>query len=568
MPPRAGGFIRRWDKGSRQQRINILSEFLHLHRNSTGAEIERDLGASAMLFFTRITAWLRLTYMLNYELSVQLSAISLFLQGQRFLTNFMEVGGIQTLLDILCHRTKNKDDKQNALLILIHIANSGRVCREMICDDVGPIPEDRIRWAEDVVGFLGVTDLSGLHKHHSEVRAQIEAVCAAKVADLRNHGYPENASALASDVAKALDILTGNVPYCGGDMLCEALLHERNETTLELYGSLFMALGQGNPRKRSLIDAGLLRVIRSGDEAAQLCAATTLRSLQMAKQHYGGGQGAQVFGLIAAAPSRSADQTPTPDIPQQERRQRLKLPNVSGQLVPSAVSQQQGEEDEEEEEEDPDVAQLVDTLSRLLHSENVKLRFEGTEFLITAAQNDHLLCSVVRRMCSYIDDDGWAAARHAGSAEDEADTPRQDDVEDAVVRRRRASSARVIARVLSWRAEHQGDPASGPGMLRLVVDLLEERKVYVALLRLIRNSDAKDIDTQRECATALQRIVRCADTHSSEVAASYLFPDARAVVQSVLPPEAFAAFEGREEFDIEYLRALREELLHSESGVL
>jgi hypothetical protein len=262
---------RQWDKGSRTQRTNILTNFLRRHRGSTAAEIERDLGHGALLFFTRITAWLRLTYKLGVVLSLQLSALSLFLQGQRYLTQFMEVGGIQTLTDLICI-TPVVDDKINATLLLIHIANSGRVYREMICDGAGM------------------------------------------------------------------------------ECLVKATLRETHEKALELTGSLFLALGQGNPRKAAVVHSGLLFTMLHGDDPGALCAATTLRSLQLAKQSYGG---------------------------------------PGGTMVGAEMSAEHGE--------GASYDALLDAVFHLLRSDSVKLRFEGMELLTIAAQNSSLLGSVVRR---------------------------------------------------------------------------------------------------------------------------------------------------------------------------
>ena len=58
----------------------------------------------ASLFLTRITAWLRLTYLLGQNIALQLKAISIFVSassGNRFLGEFLEVGGILTILEIL-----------------------------------------------------------------------------------------------------------------------------------------------------------------------------------------------------------------------------------------------------------------------------------------------------------------------------------------------------------------------------------------------------------------------------------------------------------------------------------
>lgn len=53
--------LKEWDKGSTNVRRKILKEFIAQHQNKTGTELEEELAHSASLFFTRITAWLRLT---------------------------------------------------------------------------------------------------------------------------------------------------------------------------------------------------------------------------------------------------------------------------------------------------------------------------------------------------------------------------------------------------------------------------------------------------------------------------------------------------------------------------
>eukprot|EP00759_Apiculatamorpha_spiralis_P032408 PhF_6_TR33840/c0_g1_i1/m.49631 len=268
--------LKSWDAASKSQRVKILSDFVRVNRNATGADLERDLGPSAMLLFMRITTWLRLTYTMNYELSIQLTALSLFLQGQRFLTSFMENGGLLVIIDILTQEQTNATDRQNALLILIHIANSGRVFREMACD------------------------------------------------------------------GSAVDIIV------------QAFLKEDNSTTLELYGSLFLALGQGNPRKTALVQSGLVITILHGGENAALCAATTLRSLQLTKKQTSGANA----GMVGAE---------------------------SGS--PEAVEL------------------LLSAFFRLLESENVKLRYEGAELLQLCAQNAAFVPLVVARLVATMSPD-------------------------------------------------------------------------------------------------------------------------------------------------------------------
>eukprot|EP00755_Sulcionema_specki_P031977 Sspe_Gene.97748::Locus_71285_Transcript_1_2_Confidence_0.800_Length_2106::g.97748::m.97748 len=346
--------LRDWDRGSRQQRIQLLTNFIAAHRHSTGADIDRDLGAVAILFFTRITAWLRLTYMLGYELSVQLSAISLFMQGHKYLTHFLEIGGVATLLDIINHSWKAKEDKQNALLILIHIANSGRVHREIICDDMEH-PTERVEWAEQVLSVKASDPKVKTEEFRETVLMQLENQKAAS---------PAKASSLQHDVLRALNLLGGTGNKNGVELIVDSLMDEDDDNTLELYGSLFVALGHGNPRKRSLLDSALLRAIRHGCDHAALCAASALRSLQATNLSFGD-RSLHPFGLLSD----------------------------SG---------------------DDEAMALVATLARLLESPNVKLKYEGTELLVAAACNPSLLPFVVSAMTtllSYSPDAGFDLAK-------------------------------------------------------------------------------------------------------------------------------------------------------------
>lgn len=53
--------LNEWDKGSKETRKKILTDFTAHNQNRTGTEIEEELAHSASLLLTRITAWLRLT---------------------------------------------------------------------------------------------------------------------------------------------------------------------------------------------------------------------------------------------------------------------------------------------------------------------------------------------------------------------------------------------------------------------------------------------------------------------------------------------------------------------------
>lgn len=360
--------LRQWDKGSRNQRIAILSHFVRRHKQSTAAELERDVGHGALLFFTHITAWLRLTYPLGYELSVQLSAIALFLQGQKFLTNFLEVGGIQTLTDILTLPIDGPDrsDKNNCLLLLLHISNSGRVYREMICDGAGT------------------------------------------------------------------------------DCIVKATLQETDDKTLELTAALFLSLGQGNPRKATLVHAGLLYVMLHGCDGAALCAATTLRSLQMAKEQH---------LRKAGAPESSI----------------------------AIIGAESGQK------EDTDA--LLSAFFHLLSKDNVKLRFEGTELISIAAKNSALTLPVLSRCLDVLDDDRLGIR---DEEEDVAQTVR--------VQRQQTACGRAVLNILL--RSHSEDA------LHRMFAFLDRRGGHHSLMKYLKLTETKDVGAMLDCARAIQFLCR------------------------------------------------------------
>ncbi|KAJ3281685.1 hypothetical protein HDU79_010575, partial [Rhizoclosmatium sp. JEL0117] len=103
-------------------------------------QLEREFGNGASLFLTRVTAWLRLTYLLNFNISLQLQAISIFISaasGSRFLAEFLEVGGVLTVLELLGLSQVKESDKAEALRLLLHIANAGRKYKEFLCESYG-----------------------------------------------------------------------------------------------------------------------------------------------------------------------------------------------------------------------------------------------------------------------------------------------------------------------------------------------------------------------------------------------------------------------------------------------
>lgn len=132
--------LNEWDKGSKVVRRQILLDFIRQNGNKTGPELEAEFAQAASLFLTRLTAWLRLTYMIGTCLNEQLQALQIFLAASsapKFLSEFLEVGGVLTVLEILGLKQAKESDKREALVLLTHIANAGRKYKELICESYG-----------------------------------------------------------------------------------------------------------------------------------------------------------------------------------------------------------------------------------------------------------------------------------------------------------------------------------------------------------------------------------------------------------------------------------------------
>lgn len=132
--------LQQWDHGSKNVRSKILQDFIASNQGKTGPELDLEFAHAASLFLTRVTAWLRLTYMLGTCVQLQLKAITIFVgssSGHRFLAEFLEVGGVLTVLEILGLRQAKEADKCQALKLLMCVSNSGRRYKELICESFG-----------------------------------------------------------------------------------------------------------------------------------------------------------------------------------------------------------------------------------------------------------------------------------------------------------------------------------------------------------------------------------------------------------------------------------------------
>ncbi|KAI9199221.1 uncharacterized protein BJ171DRAFT_570610 [Polychytrium aggregatum] len=138
-------------QGNRHVREKILCDFVANNRHKTGPQLEREFGNGASLFLNRVTSWLRLTthyyshgasirYLLGYNLALQLQAVSIFVSassGHRFLSEFLEVGGVMTVLEIIGLPQIKEAEKAEGLRLLLHIASAGRKYKEFICESYG-----------------------------------------------------------------------------------------------------------------------------------------------------------------------------------------------------------------------------------------------------------------------------------------------------------------------------------------------------------------------------------------------------------------------------------------------
>ncbi|XP_066232295.1 LOW QUALITY PROTEIN: armadillo-like helical domain containing protein 1 [Saccopteryx leptura] len=133
-------FLQDWDNAGKATRSNILNNFIKTNQGKTAPELEQEFSQGASLFLARLTTWLRLTYMTGSCLEKLLRSIGIFLSAvssNRYLTEFLEVGGVLTLLEILGLEKIKEEDKKQSIKLLQVIANSGRKYKELICESYG-----------------------------------------------------------------------------------------------------------------------------------------------------------------------------------------------------------------------------------------------------------------------------------------------------------------------------------------------------------------------------------------------------------------------------------------------
>ncbi|KAG7495111.1 armadillo-like helical domain containing 1 [Solea senegalensis] len=133
-------FLREWDRGDRAARGRMLNTFLCQNQGKSFYELECEFAQVSSLFLARLTTWMRLTYMFGTLLGLQLRAIRVFLSASghdQYVMEFLEDGGVLSLLDILNHTQSKEEDKTEALRLLLTVSNAGRNYKEIICESNG-----------------------------------------------------------------------------------------------------------------------------------------------------------------------------------------------------------------------------------------------------------------------------------------------------------------------------------------------------------------------------------------------------------------------------------------------
>ncbi|NXP07353.1 ARMD1 protein, partial [Thinocorus orbignyianus] len=166
-------FLQEWDSAHKVARSHILNNFIRSNDGKTEPELEVEFSQGASLFLARLTAWLRMTYMYSTCLNKLLKSIGIFLSaagGHRYIIEFLDIGGVLILLEILGLNHLKEEDKRDSVKLLQLIANAGRKYKELICESYG---------VQSVAKFLATSN-------SAEVQADVQVLL-----DSLGHGNPK-----------------------------------------------------------------------------------------------------------------------------------------------------------------------------------------------------------------------------------------------------------------------------------------------------------------------------------------------------------------------------------------
>ncbi|XP_069837313.1 armadillo-like helical domain containing protein 1 isoform X2 [Dendropsophus ebraccatus] len=170
-------FFKEWDNGNKVTRSRILRNFISFNQGKMVPELEQEFSQGGSLFLARLTTWLRLSYMLGTCLKEILQSLWIFLSasGSRYKVEFVEVGGILTLLEILGLKQINEESKMEALRILQVLARAGRKYKELICESYGVravaecLAKSKMEDTQEQAQMLLELLAHGNPKYHSQV---------------------------------------------------------------------------------------------------------------------------------------------------------------------------------------------------------------------------------------------------------------------------------------------------------------------------------------------------------------------------------------------------------------
>ncbi|KAM9831382.1 LOW QUALITY PROTEIN: armadillo-like helical domain containing protein 1 [Neosynchiropus ocellatus] len=134
------GFLREWDRGNDSARKRMLDSFVRQNSGNAFSDLDLQFSHVSSLFLARLSTNLRLTCMFGTFLGLQLRAVEIFLSASdhdQYRREFVEHGGVQTLLDILSLTNIKETDKTQVVKLLLVISNSGHKFREIICECEG-----------------------------------------------------------------------------------------------------------------------------------------------------------------------------------------------------------------------------------------------------------------------------------------------------------------------------------------------------------------------------------------------------------------------------------------------
>lgn len=111
-------------------------------------------------------------------LKEQLQTLRIFLSpssSNKFLSEFLEVGGVLTLLEIISLKQSDEENKKEALAVLNCISNAGRKYKEIICECYGvrAIAECMAKSRSEATQVEGKYLLESLAKGNPKYQQQI-----------------------------------------------------------------------------------------------------------------------------------------------------------------------------------------------------------------------------------------------------------------------------------------------------------------------------------------------------------------------------------------------------------